>query len=242
MLLVGRRAFPWVLWQVTKTGSRELFTLAVVVAAVTIAYGSVAAVRRVVRPRRLLRRHGAARVELQPSRRRGSAAAARCLRGAVLRLGRHALRSRGAVRASRCRCWRSWRSSSSASRWRRRRSCWRSAIRCAPPSRSRRAWRRSASSRSSSAPWAFRSACCRRKDSSLVVAGALISIALNPLCCSLHRADRPLARQPSLLGRRGAITRPTRSPSCRCRPTRSTCRSRSCSSATAGSASASPPS
>ena len=40
MLLVGRRAFPWVLWQVTKTGSRELFTLAVVVAAVTIAYGS----------------------------------------------------------------------------------------------------------------------------------------------------------------------------------------------------------
>ena len=40
MLVVGRRAFPWVLWQVTKTGSRELFTLAVVVAAVTIAYGS----------------------------------------------------------------------------------------------------------------------------------------------------------------------------------------------------------
>ena len=40
MLLVGRRVFPWVLWQVTKTGSRELFTLAVVVAAVTIAYGS----------------------------------------------------------------------------------------------------------------------------------------------------------------------------------------------------------
>ena len=40
MLVVGRRAFPWVLWQVTKTGSRELFTLAVVVAAVTIAYAS----------------------------------------------------------------------------------------------------------------------------------------------------------------------------------------------------------
>jgi CPA2 family monovalent cation:H+ antiporter-2 len=40
MLVVGRRAFPWVLWQVTKTGSRELFTLAVIVAAVTIAYGS----------------------------------------------------------------------------------------------------------------------------------------------------------------------------------------------------------
>ena len=40
MLVVGRRLFPWVLWQVTKTGSRELFTLCVVAAAVTIAYGS----------------------------------------------------------------------------------------------------------------------------------------------------------------------------------------------------------
>ena len=40
MLVVGRRLFPWILWQVTKTGSRELFTLAVVAAAVSIAYGS----------------------------------------------------------------------------------------------------------------------------------------------------------------------------------------------------------
>ncbi|MBT9502527.1 MAG: Kef family K(+) transporter [Burkholderiaceae bacterium] len=42
MLVVGRRFFPWLLWQVTKTGSRELFTLCVVAAAVTIAYGSAA--------------------------------------------------------------------------------------------------------------------------------------------------------------------------------------------------------
>ena len=42
MLIVGRRLFPWVLWQVTKTGSRELFTLCVVAAAVSIAYGSAA--------------------------------------------------------------------------------------------------------------------------------------------------------------------------------------------------------
>jgi CPA2 family monovalent cation:H+ antiporter-2 len=42
MLLVGRRVFPWLLWQVTKTGSRELFTLCVVAAAVSIAYGSAA--------------------------------------------------------------------------------------------------------------------------------------------------------------------------------------------------------
>ena len=40
MLVVGRRLFPWVLWQVTKTGSRELFTLCVVAAAIGIAYGS----------------------------------------------------------------------------------------------------------------------------------------------------------------------------------------------------------
>ena len=40
MLVVGRKFFPWLLWQVTKTGSRELFTLCVIAAAVGIAYGS----------------------------------------------------------------------------------------------------------------------------------------------------------------------------------------------------------
>jgi CPA2 family monovalent cation:H+ antiporter-2 len=40
MLLVGRKLFPWFLWKVAKTGSRELFTLAVIAAAVGIAYGS----------------------------------------------------------------------------------------------------------------------------------------------------------------------------------------------------------
>jgi CPA2 family monovalent cation:H+ antiporter-2 len=40
MLLIGRRLLPWLLWQVTRTGSRELFTLCVIAAAVTIAYGS----------------------------------------------------------------------------------------------------------------------------------------------------------------------------------------------------------
>ena len=40
MLVVGRRVFPWLLWQVARTGSRELFTLCVVAAAVGIAYGS----------------------------------------------------------------------------------------------------------------------------------------------------------------------------------------------------------
>jgi len=40
MLVVGRRVFPWLLWQIAGTGSRELFTLCVVAAAVGIAYGS----------------------------------------------------------------------------------------------------------------------------------------------------------------------------------------------------------
>ena len=40
MLLVGRRVFPWLLWQVAGTGSRELFTLAVIAAGIGIAYGA----------------------------------------------------------------------------------------------------------------------------------------------------------------------------------------------------------
>ena len=40
MLVVGRKVFPWILWRVARTGSRELFTLCVIAAAVGIAYGS----------------------------------------------------------------------------------------------------------------------------------------------------------------------------------------------------------
>ncbi|MBN9407879.1 MAG: Kef family K(+) transporter [Burkholderiales bacterium] len=40
MLVVGRRLFPWLLWQVARTASRELFTLCVVAAAVSIAFAS----------------------------------------------------------------------------------------------------------------------------------------------------------------------------------------------------------
>lgn len=42
MLIVGRRVVPWVLWQISATGSRELFTLCVMAAAVSIAYGASA--------------------------------------------------------------------------------------------------------------------------------------------------------------------------------------------------------
>src|SRR5574343_21163 len=40
MLIVGRKVIPWLLWQVAGTGSRELFTLAVMAAAIGIAYGA----------------------------------------------------------------------------------------------------------------------------------------------------------------------------------------------------------
>lgn len=42
MLIVGRRVLPWLLWQVARTGSRELFTLAVIAVAIGIAYGASA--------------------------------------------------------------------------------------------------------------------------------------------------------------------------------------------------------
>jgi len=42
MLIAGRRVIPWLLWQVSRTGSRELFTLAVVTAAISIAFGAAA--------------------------------------------------------------------------------------------------------------------------------------------------------------------------------------------------------
>lgn len=40
MMVLGRRLFPKLLWQIARTGSRELFTLCVVAAAVSIAYGA----------------------------------------------------------------------------------------------------------------------------------------------------------------------------------------------------------
>jgi CPA2 family monovalent cation:H+ antiporter-2 len=40
MLVVGKRVFPWILWQISKTNSKELFTLSIICAAVGIAYAS----------------------------------------------------------------------------------------------------------------------------------------------------------------------------------------------------------
>jgi CPA2 family monovalent cation:H+ antiporter-2 len=91
MLVVGRRVIPWLLHWVAHTGSRELFRLAVLAIALGVAFGA-AAVRRVLRAGRLLRRHDPGESELSHRAAEGIAAAARCLCGAVLRLGRHAVR------------------------------------------------------------------------------------------------------------------------------------------------------
>ncbi|MDX2036275.1 MAG: cation:proton antiporter [Isosphaeraceae bacterium] len=40
MLVIGRRVFPWLLRRVDRTGSRELFTLAVIVLSLGVAFGS----------------------------------------------------------------------------------------------------------------------------------------------------------------------------------------------------------
>ncbi|MES2822363.1 MAG: YbaL family putative K(+) efflux transporter [Pseudomonadota bacterium] len=42
MLIAGRRFLPWMLWHIARTGSRELFTLAVIATAIGIAYGAAA--------------------------------------------------------------------------------------------------------------------------------------------------------------------------------------------------------
>ena len=164
MLVVGRRLFPWLLWQVARTGSRELFTLCVIAAAVGIAYGSARAVRRLVRARRVLRRHGAARVRRSATARPTESLPLRDAFSVLFFVSVGMLFDpqvagrRAAARAGRAR-----RSSCSASRS--PRSCWcsPSAIRSTPRSRSRRAWRRSASSRSSWPASASRSAAAGRR-------------------------------------------------------------------------------
>ena len=93
MLVIGKRVIPWMLHDVAHTGSRELFRLCGARHRARRRLRRQRAVRRVVRARRLLRRHDPERIRAQPARRPGDAAAARRLRRAVLRLGRHAGRS-----------------------------------------------------------------------------------------------------------------------------------------------------
>jgi hypothetical protein len=99
MLVVGRRVFPALLWQVARIGSRELFTLCIVAAAVSI---------RTARPccsafRLLSARSSPAWSCANPSSAtvpRRVAAATGGVRGTFLRLGRHVVRSRHSHRAA----------------------------------------------------------------------------------------------------------------------------------------------
>ena len=117
-------------------------------------------VRRVVRARRVLRRHDPERIRTQPSRRAGDAAAARRVRRAVLRLGRHAGRSddRAARPVAAAGDRVHHRHRQVGGRLPDRARC--SAIRRPPPGRSRRRSRRSANSRSSSPGLACRLRFC----------------------------------------------------------------------------------
>jgi CPA2 family monovalent cation:H+ antiporter-2 len=128
MLLGGRRVLPWLLWLITKTGSRELFTLCVMAVAVSIAYGAsllfgVSVALGPSSPGWCCASRSSATA--RPSSRCRFAMRSRCCSSC-----RWACCSTPTCWSNgRCRCWRWPRSSSSASRWRPPRWCWRCATR-----------------------------------------------------------------------------------------------------------------
>ena len=93
MLIVGRRVIPWILHWVAHTGSRELFRLAVLAIALGVAFGAAMLFDVSFALGAFFAGMILARIRTVPARRAGDAAAARRLRGAVLRVGRHAGRS-----------------------------------------------------------------------------------------------------------------------------------------------------
>ena len=150
MLVVGRRVIPLLLHYVAHTGSRELFRLAVLAVALGVAFGAAELFGVSFALGAFFAGMVLERIRAQPAGRRGVPAAARCLRGAVLRLRRHAVRPGDPGAAIRCRC------SATVLIIVRRQVVVAFAIVLAfghpsrPRSRSRRASPRSASSRSSS--------------------------------------------------------------------------------------------
>ncbi len=93
MLVVGRRIIPWILHRIAHTGSRELFRLGVLAIALGVAFGAA----KLFGVSLALGAFFAGMIlvgkRAQPSGRTGKPAAPRCFRRAVLRLGRHAVRS-----------------------------------------------------------------------------------------------------------------------------------------------------
>ena len=97
-------SIPWLLHYVAHTGSRELFRLAVLAIALGVAFGAAKLFGVSFALGAFFAGMVLSESRAQPARGRGIAAAARRLRGAVLRLGRHAVRPDDPRRASRCRC------------------------------------------------------------------------------------------------------------------------------------------
>ena len=108
MLVVGRRVIPWLLHYVAHTGSRELFRLAVLAIALGVAYGAAMLFGVSFALGAFFAGMVLAESELSHRAAEEIAAAARRLRGAVLRLGRHAVRpdhpAARAAAAARRRC------------------------------------------------------------------------------------------------------------------------------------------
>ena len=97
MFIVGRRLIPMVLHFTAHTGSRELFRLAVLAIALGVAAGSAYLFGVSLALGAFFAGMILSESELSPPRRAGNPAAPRRLRGAVLRRRRHAVQSR--------RCW-----------------------------------------------------------------------------------------------------------------------------------------
>jgi CPA2 family monovalent cation:H+ antiporter-2 len=92
MLFAGVRFFPWLLAHVERTGSRELFTLAVIALALGVAFGS-AKLFGVSFALGVLRRSGRERIRSKSPRSQRSSAAPGCFHGFVFRCRRNAVRS-----------------------------------------------------------------------------------------------------------------------------------------------------
>ena len=93
MIAVGTRVIPWLLEQVARTGHRELFTLAVLVVALGVAVVAAFAFEVSLALGAFLAGVAISESDLSHQAAARGAAAARRLRGALLRFGRHALRS-----------------------------------------------------------------------------------------------------------------------------------------------------
>jgi monovalent cation:H+ antiporter-2, CPA2 family len=93
MLIAGVRFFPWLLSHVEKTGSRELFTLAVIALALGVAFCSAKLFGVSFAPGCVFRRSGVERIRFESSRGEGASTAAGCIHGFIFCCGRNVIRS-----------------------------------------------------------------------------------------------------------------------------------------------------